>query len=221
MIPSQPYFGWGVTTPYGHRGGFLPGFYGGGGTPALGGGFPQGSLQAIGHSGQVASGSGGSFFGGPGGNPFRGPGGNPHGGNGGGPGWPFRGNPFWGGNGFGNGPGMPGGFPPNPGTGGVPPNPGSGGPGQGGPPHGFGGGGAPPPPPPGAPSSSGNPGSNSDDTDFTWKPDLKAYPEYRKIEEWPRWFSRVRNLLHAQGLEEILDLHYVPNLNSNRAIKAW
>ena len=63
--PSPVHFIWHrSTTPYGYHGGFLPGFYGGGGTPAFGGGFPQASSQALGHSGQIASGSGGAFLGG-------------------------------------------------------------------------------------------------------------------------------------------------------------
>jgi uncharacterized protein (UPF0128 family) len=56
---------------------------------------------------------------------------------------------------------------------------------------------------------------------FQWKPDLKAYPEYKRIEDWPIWIFRVKNIMLAQGMEEVLDPTYTPDPNDLKAVKEW
>jgi hypothetical protein len=140
-------------------------------------------------------------------------GGGPYHGGGGGPGG--GGFPYGGGGHGGGGPPYRGG------GGGYPPRRHAGGYGTPhGPPRGTPGGhGGPPPGPP--PGSTAPPDPDSDDERFSYKPDLKVYPDYTKLEDWTTWFRKVKNLLCTHGLERILDAAYEPDPANPKSIKKW
>ena len=67
----------------------------------------------------------------------------------------------------------------------------------------------------------GLPDPDSDDERFSYKPDLKVYPDYTKLEDWTPWFRKVKNLLCTHGLEKILDAGYEPDPLNPKSVKKW
>lgn len=125
---------------------------------------------------------------------------------------------FWGQGSSGSGNGNGGGQPPNyqgsPGFGSwgqVPPGPpGSGPPG---PP-----GGGPPGPPGGSPSGTNASGGQITIPKPIVKPDMKAYPKLRTIQEFDSWYKDTRALARAHGLDEVFNPLFRPAVYGQEAV---